>query len=77
MENSPTERTMRPIVLDRKNYFFIGSASGGTAAAIVYTLVKTAGFDSVDLQVWLVQVLERIPDCKITCIDEPLPWNCA
>ena len=40
-------------------------------------LIKTAWHDGVDPQVWLTNVLERIPDYKINRIDELLPWNCA
>ena len=77
IDNNPTERAMRPIALGRKNYLFMGSASGGRAAAIAYTLIETARLNDVDPQAWLAQVLECIPDCKIIRIDELLPWNTA
>ena len=38
-------------------------------------LIETAWLNDVDPQAWLTQVLERIPDCKINCIDELLPWD--
>ena len=53
----------------------MGSASGGKAAAIAYTLTETAKFNDVDPQAWLAEILDRIPDYKINCIDELLPWN--
>ena len=77
IDNNPAERAMRPIALGRKNYLFMGSASGGRAAAIAYTLIETARLNDVDPQAWLAQVLERIPDYKINRIDELLPWNCT
>ena len=77
IDNNPAERAMRPIALGRKNYLFMGSASGGKAAAIAYTLIETARLNHVDPQAWLAQVLERIPDHKINRVDELLPWNCA
>ena len=58
-------------------YLFMGSASGGRAAAIAYTLIETAKLNGVDPQAWLAQVLERISDYKINRIDELLPWNRA
>ena len=76
-DNNPAERAMRPVALGRKNYLFMGSASGGRAAAIAYTLIETARLNDVDPQAWLAQVLERIPDYKINRIDELLPWNRA
>ena len=39
--------------LGRKNYLFMGSASGGRAAAIAYTLIETAKLNDVDPQAWL------------------------
>ena len=77
IDNNPVERAMRPIALGRKNYLFMGSASGGRAAAIAYTLIETARLNGVDPQAWLADVLERIPDYRINRIDELLPWNCA
>ena len=77
IDNSPAERAMRPIALGRKNYLFMGSAAGGKAAAIAYTLIETAKLNDVDPQAWLAQVLERIPDYKINRVDELLPWNTA
>ena len=77
IDNNPAERAMRPIALGRKNYLFMGSASGGKAAAIAYTLIETARLNDVDPQAWLAQVLERIPDYKINRVDELLPWNIA
>ena len=66
---------MRPIALGRQNYLFMGSASGGRAAAIAYTLIETARLNDVDPQAWLARILDRIPDYKINRIDELLPWN--
>ena len=68
---------MRPIALGRKNYLFMGSAGGGGAAAIAYTLIETAGLNDIDPQAWLAQALERLPDYKINRADELLPWNTA
>ena len=53
----------------------MGSASGGRAAAIAYTLTETARLNGVAPQAWLADVLERIPDYKINRVDELLPWN--
>ena len=77
IDNNPAERAMRPIALGRKNYLFMGSFSGGKAAAIAYTLIETAKLNDVDPQAWLADVLERIPDYKINRVDELLPWNIA
>ena len=55
-------------------YLFV---AGGKAAAIAYTLIETAKLNDVDPQGWLADTLARIPDCKITKVDDLLPWNRA
>lgn len=71
LDNNPAERAMRAIALGRKNYLFVGSQAGGRVAAIAYTLIETAKLNGVDPFEWL----ERIPDYKITKVDDLLPWN--
>ena len=77
LDNNTAERSMRPIALGRKNYLFMGSESGGKAAAIAYTLIETAKLNGVDPQAWLTDTLDRIADHKITKLDELLPWRYA
>jgi hypothetical protein len=75
LDNNTAERGMRAIALGRKNYLFVGSEAGGKAAAIAYTLIETAKLNSLDPHAWLADALARIPDYKITKIDELLPWR--
>ena len=69
------ERAMLSVALGRKNYRFVGSQTGGKSAAIAYTLIETAKLNGVDPQAWRADTLARIPDHKINCIDELLPWT--
>ena len=74
-DNNPVERAMCSIAIGRKNYLFVGSPAGGRAAAIAYTLTETAKLNGIDPQAWLADTLARIPDHKITRVDELLPWH--
>ncbi len=65
----------RAIARGRKNYLFVGSEAGGKAAAIAYTLIETAKLNGVDPNAWLADILARIPDYKITKVDDLLPWH--
>ena len=56
-------------------YLFVGSQTGGKAAAVAYTLIETAKLNGVDPQAWLADTIARIPDYKITRVDELLPWQ--
>ncbi len=75
LDNNVAERGMRAIALGRKNYLFVGSEAGGRAAAIAYTLIETAKLNGVDPHAALADTLARIPDYKITKVDELLPWR--
>lgn len=75
LDNNTAERAMRSIALGRKNYLFVGSQTGGKAAEIAYTLIETAKLNGVDPQKWLADTLARIPDYKITKVNDLLPWN--
>lgn len=75
LDNNIAERAMRAIALGRKNYLFVGSPAGGRAAAVAYTLIETAKLSGVDPQTWLADTLARIPDYKITRVNELLPWS--
>ena len=74
-DNNAAERAMRGVALGRKNHLFVGSPAGGRAAAVAYTLIETAKLNGVDPQAWLADTLARLPDHKITRIDELLPWR--
>jgi transposase len=75
LDNNTAERAMRSVAIGRKNYLFVGSQTGGRAAAIAYTLIETAKLNGVDPQGWLADTLACIPDYKITRVDDLLPWN--
>jgi len=75
IDHNAAERGMRAIALGRKNFLFVGSEAGGKAAAIAYTLIETAKINAVDPHAWLADTLARIPDHKITKVDDLLPWR--
>ena len=56
-------------------YLFVGSEAGGKAAAIAYTLIETAKLNAVDPHAWLADTIARIPDYKISKVDDLLPWR--
>jgi transposase len=75
IDNNTAERSIRPIVLGRRNYLFAGSDGGGESAAHIYTLIGTALLNAVEPYAYLREVLGRIADHPINRIDELLPWR--
>lgn len=74
LSNNAVERSIRPVVLGRRNYGFMGSDAGGERAAILYTLLQTARLNDVDPEAWLTDVLSRIADLPVSRLAELLPW---
>ena len=77
LDNNAAERAMKPVAIGRRNWTFAGSEGGGRAMAVAYTLIETAKMNGVEPQAWLIDVIGRIADHKITRIDELLPWRYA
>jgi transposase len=77
IDNNSAERSIRPLVLGRRNYMFAGSDVGGERAANIYSLIGTALLNAMDPYLYLRHVLERIAEHPINRIDTLLPWNVA
>jgi hypothetical protein len=77
IDNNAAERSLRAVVLGRKNYLFYGSDAGGERAAAMYSLIGTAKLGGLDPEAYLRYVLEHIADHPVNRIDELLPWNVA
>lgn len=75
IDNNRSERGIKPIVIGRKNYMFMGGPRGGEAAAIFYTLIETCKANKVDPYHYLADVLERLPTHPNKKIQELLPQN--
>jgi transposase len=75
IDNNSAERSIRPVVLGRRNYLFAGSDAGGERAACIYSLIGTALLNALDPYLYMRYVLERIADHPINRIDELLPWR--
>jgi transposase len=77
IDNNSAERSIRPLVLGRRNYLFAGSDAGGERAACIYSLIGSALLNDRDPYFYLRHVLERIADYPIGRVSELLPWRVA
>jgi transposase len=75
IDNNAAERSLRAVVMGRKNYLFMGSDSGGERAASLYSLIATAKLNGIDPAFYLRTILATIAEHPINRIEELLPWN--
>ena len=60
-DNNVAERLVKVPAMGRKNYLFVGSATGGRRAAILYSLVSSAKANGVEPFAWLKELFTRLP----------------
>lgn len=75
LTNNAAERALRGIALGRKAWLFAGSDRGGERAAFMYMLIAAAKLNDIDPQIWLADVLARMPDLPQNRLHELLPWH--
>ncbi len=61
IDNNLIENGIRPPAIGKKNWLFVGGETTGQRAAIIYTLVECAKRHGHDPEVWLTDVLQRLP----------------
>lgn len=74
-DNNPVERSIRPVVLGRKNYLFAGSHQAAQRLAMIYSLLGTCKLNDVNPYAWLKDVFDKINSWPINRIHELLPHN--
>lgn len=85
MSNNRAERSIKPFVIDRKNFLFANTPRGAKASAIMFSLIETAKESGMDPFVYLTYVLRSAPNHDIRndaeALDKLLPEavkrNCA
>ena len=61
IDNTRSERALRPIAIGRSNWMFFGNDSGGHTGAILYSLVASSKANRVHPYHYLKDVYERLP----------------
>jgi transposase len=78
IDNNRSERSIKSVVIGRKNFLFSNTPKGAKASAIIYSLVETAKGNNLNPQKYLEYLLDKLPNMDLSNqeeIDALLPWN--
>ena len=79
IDNSATERAIRPFTIGRANWHIIDTIHGAEASATIYSLVETAKTNKLKIYEYLKHLLTEIPkhmeDTSMDFLEDLLPWS--
>mgnify|MGYP003293615956 CR=1 FL=1 len=78
ISNNRAERSIKPFVIDRKNFLFANTPKGATGSAIMFSLIQTAienGLDPYKYLTWLLKTTKDADLTDVQVVKKLLPWN--
>ena len=69
ISNNRAERSIKPFVMDRKNFLFANTPNGAQGSAIIFSMIETAKENGLDPFHYLVWVLQSTPGMNKTAPD--------
>jgi transposase len=66
IDNNAAERTVKIAAIGRKNWMFVGSATGGERAAILFSLIASCKACGVEPQAYLADLFAKLPTIEPT-----------
>ncbi len=73
VDNNNIENAIRPLALGRKNYLFAGSHNAAENIAMWYSFFATCKTHQINVEKWLVYVINHINDTKPSLLKNLLP----
>ena len=65
ISNNRAERSIKPFVIDRKNFLFANTPRGAKASAIMFSLIETAKENGLNPFAYLTYIFKNAPNCDI------------
>jgi len=79
LSNNRAERSIKPFVIDRKNFLFANTPRGAKASAIMFSIIETAKENGLNPFKFLVHIFKTAPNLDIynnpALIESLLPQN--
>lgn len=79
IDNNLVENKIRPTVIGKKNYLFMGSHEAAQRSAMIYSFMISCKANNINPEEWLQDVLQRINETKKSALNQLLPnhWKKA
>ena len=80
ISNNRAERSIKPFVIDRKNFLFANTPKGATGSAVMFSLIQPAIENGLDPYKYLTWLLKQSKDADLAnaqIVQKLLPWNAA
>ena len=81
MTNNLAERTVKPYVINRKNFLFSDTEKGADASAAVMSIIETAKRNNLDVYGYLLYLLTVLPEMGTDPTEDQIksvmPWSFA
>ena len=78
ISNNRAERSIKPFVIDRKNFLFANTPKGAAGSAVMFSLIQTAmenGLDPYKYLTWLLKTANNADMTDTQVVQNLLPWN--
>ena len=78
LSNNQAERSIKPFVIDRKNFLFANTPRGATSSAVIFSLIQTAienGLDPYRYLSWLMSAAAEMDLSQPENVQLLLPWD--
>jgi transposase len=79
ISNNRAERSIKPFVIDRKNFLFANTPRGARNTAIMFSIIQTANENGLNAYAYLTQIFKDAPNWDIRnnpdALDLLMPWS--
>ena len=78
ISNNRAERSIKPFVIDRKNFLFANTPKGATGSAVMFSMIQTAienGLDPYHYLTWLLKMAKDADISQADVLQSLMPWN--
>ena len=78
ISNNRAERSIKPFVIDRKNFLFVNTPRGASGSAVMFSIIETAKEKSLNPYKYLAYIFSEAPNLDLNDreqLERLLPWN--